>query len=181
MLALAATLVVCGGFASAATGFARGLFYPVEYTEEIKAAAERHGLDPDLVCAIIKCESSWDASAVSGAGAVGLMQVMPATAQSLVALGLVDSGTYDPTNLSDAVTNIEYGCAYLEFLQNNLSSTTEIVAAYNAGIGTVQEWLADGATLPEGIEYAETSAYLERVTAAYEGYAAAYPDGIEAE
>ena len=74
--------------------------------------------------------------------------------------------------------NIEYGCAYLGYLQTHLSSLDEVIAAYNAGIGTVQGWIADGATLPEGIEYAETRAYLERVRAAYEGYQRSYPEGL---
>ena len=178
VVALALTLIVCGVLAATPTTLGRQLFYPVDHVDEIVAAAERHGVDPELVCAVIKCESGWDEDARSGAGAVGLMQVMPDTALSLNALGIVSADEYDPSALSDPTVNIEYGCAYLGYLQNHLSSLDEIVAAYNAGIGTVQGWIADGGTIPEGIEYAETRAYLERVRSAYDGYQRSYPSGI---
>lgn len=178
VVALALTLIVCGVLAATPTTLGRQLFYPVDHVDEIVAAAERHGVDPELVCAVIKCESGWDEDARSGAGAVGLMQVMPDTALSLNALGIVNADECDPNALSDPTVNIEYGCAYLGYLQNHLSSLDEIVAAYNAGIGTVQGWIADGGTIPEGIEYAETRAYLERVRSAYDGYQRSYPSGI---
>ena len=157
---------------------ANRLLYPVHHRQEILESARRHDVDTDLVCAVIKCESDWDENAVSHVGAVGLMQVMQETAQDLVSMGAVDGEAYPLTDLSDPRVNIEYGCAYLGYLQTHLSSLDEVIAAYNAGIGTVQGWIADGATLPEGIEYAETRAYLERVRAAYEGYQRSYPEGL---
>lgn len=175
---LLALVLLAGAVAFAWTGAGRQVVYPVSYAAHVNDSAERRGLDPRLVCAVIKCESGWDATAVSGAGAVGLMQVMPATADSLVALGLVDADAYSPDDLTDPAVNIEYGCAYLAFLEKNLSSQEEVVAAYNAGIGTVQQWVADGTELPEGIRYAETRAYLTRVQEAYAGYQDAYPNGI---
>lgn len=178
LVALTVTLVVCGVIAATPTGPARDLLYPVKYADVIRAASTRHDIDPHLACAVIKCESGWDENAVSSAGAQGLMQVMPETALSMEALGLVDARAYDPNDLLDPEVNIEYGCACLGYLQDHLSSLDEIIAAYNAGIGTVQGWLEDGATIPEGIEYAETRTYLERVQSAYEGYQRSYPNGI---
>ena len=178
LVLLALTLAFSAGLAAAPLEWVRSVAYPVEHVQTIEDAAARHGVDPDLVCAVIKCESGWDEGAVSHAGAVGLMQVMPATAESLNGLGLVSAADYDPAALADPVVNIEYGCAYLGYLQTHLSSLDEVIAAYNAGIGTVQGWIADGATLPEGIEYAETRAYLERVRAAYEGYQRSYAEGL---
>ena len=175
---LALTLAFSAGLAAAPLEWVRSVAYPVEHVQTIEDAAARHGVDPDLVCAVIKCESGWDEGAVSHAGAVGLMQVMPATAESLNGLGLVSAADYDPAALADPVVNIEYGCAYLGYLQTHLSSLDEVIAAYNAGIGAVQGWLADGGSLPEQIEYAETRAYLERVREAYEGYQRSYPEGI---
>lgn len=180
MLALAATLGLCGALEAAPTTLARQLLYPVSDVEAIESASSRYGVDPDLVAAVIKCESGWNASAVSSAGAVGLMQVMPETAQSLVEMGLVDGGAWDPANLTDPATNIEFGCAYLGYLQSRLSSTEEIVAAYNAGIGTVQGWLEEGGVIPDDIAFAETKAYLQKVTLAYEGYQKSYPTGLGA-
>ena len=178
---LALTLALSGGLAAAPLGLVRSIAYPVEHAGAIESASARHSVDPILVCAVIKCESGWDEDAVSRAGAVGLMQVMPSTAESLGDLGLVDATAYDPALLSDPEVNIEYGCAYLGYLQAHLTSLDEVIAAYNAGIGAVQEWLATGASIPEGIEYSETRVYLERVREAYEGYQRSYPEGIEGE
>lgn len=178
LVLLALTLAFSAGLAAAPLEWVRTIAYPVDHVQTIEDAAARHGVDPALVCAVIKCESGWDEDAVSHAGAVGLMQVMPATAESLNGLGIVDAGSYDPAALADPTVNIEYGCAYLGYLQTHLSSLDEVIAAYNAGIGTVQGWIADGGTLPEGIEYAETRAYLERVREAYEGYQRSYPEGL---
>lgn len=176
---LALTLALSGALAALPPGAVRGIVYPVEHVGAIESSAARHGVDPDLVCAVIKCESGWDEGAVSQAGAVGLMQVMPSTAESLGELGVVNAAEFDPAALADPEVNIEYGCAYLGYLQDRLTSLDEIVAAYNAGIGAVQGWIADGGTIPEGIEYAETRAYLERVREAYEGYQRSYPEGID--
>lgn len=177
LLVLALTLAVSGILAGTPATLTRSFLYPVDHVAAIEGSAARHGVDPTLVCAVIKCESGWDEGAVSSAGAVGLMQVMPSTAESLVDMGLVDA-SLDPERLADPDTNIEFGCAYLGFLQRSLSSLDEIVAAYNAGLAAVQGWIADGGTIPDGIEYAETRIYLERVRDAYDGYRESYPDGI---
>ena len=154
------------------------LIYPLEYTDYISASSERHAVDPFLVAAVIETESNWDPDAISPKDAHGLMQLLPATAEDMVRLGLVDATHFDPENLDDPETNIEFGSAYLAYLHENLSTTEEIVAAYNAGLGAVQGWLANGGSIPEDIEYAETRAYVERVMSAYEGYRESYPEGI---
>lgn len=175
---LAGTLGLCGALDAAPTTLGRQLLYPVSDVAAIEASAARHGVDPDLVCAVIKCESSWNPTATSSAGAIGLMQVMPDTARSLVEMGLVDGSAWDAGDLTDPSTNIEFGCAYLGYLQGRLSSTEEMVAAYNAGIGTVQGWLDEGGVIPDDIAFAETRAYLQKVTLAYEGYQRSYPSGL---
>ena len=175
---LALTLAVVAVVVSSPTTLGRLLVYPVHYEDTIEAASERHGVDPLLACAVIKCESDWDESAHSAAGAIGLMQVMPLTAETMAALGYVDADTWDPNALTDPEVNIEYGCAYLGYLQSHLSSLDEVIAAYNAGIGAVQGWIAEGGTIPDDVEFAETRVYLDRVRNAYEGYQGAYPDGI---
>lgn len=175
---LALTLAVVAVVASSPTTLGRLLVYPVHHEDTIEAASERHGVDPLLVCAVIKCESDWDESAHSAAGAIGLMQVMPLTAETMASLGYVDADTWDPNALTDPEVNIEYGCAYLGYLQSHLSSLDEVIAAYNAGIGAVQGWIAEGGTIPDDVEFAETRVYLDRVRNAYEGYQGAYPDGI---
>lgn len=178
LVAIAVTLAVCLAFDAGPTVLARTFLYPVSHADQIQESADRHGVDARLVCAVIKCESGWDVTATSSAGAVGLMQVMPSTAESLAEMGVVDASAWDPDNLADPATNIEYGSAYLAYLQDNLSSMDEVVAAYNAGIGTVNQWRSEGGDITDNIKYPETSRYLERVSRAYDGYVRCYPDGI---
>lgn len=180
MLALALTFGVCATLAATPTTLVAEAFFPVSYASYIEESAARHGVDPMLAAAVAKCESSWNASAVSDAGAVGVMQVMPSTAQTLVEQGVVDGGTFDVANLTDPATNIEFGCAYLGVLERELSSEDEVICAYNAGLAAVQGWLADGGTIPEDIDYAETRLYLEKVKIAYDGYQTCYPNGLTA-
>ena len=158
----------------------RGLFFPVNYAERIDDAAARHNVDPHLVAAVIKCESGWNENAQSRAGAVGLMQVMPDTAKSVSETGAVDTKRYSPSNLTDPATNIEYGTALLSYLQENLSTTNEVIAAYNAGLSTVQGWLANSDTnnVVDEITYPETRHYVERVNEALRQYQQYYPNGM---
>ena len=160
------------------SAFMRRIFYPVHYEDQIVESSERYGVDTRLVCAIIKCESSCDANAQSKAGAVGLMQLMPDTSTDLAYNGVVDYTVYDPSNLTDAATNIEYGCAYLSQLQAQLNSTDEVIAAYNAGPGSVQEWLSGGGVINEVIGYPETALYLMRVNEAYSRYQQLYTETL---
>ena len=88
---------------------------------------------------------------------------------------------YHAQNLLDPATNIEYGCAYLAYLEGQLDGEDEVIAAYNAGISNVQSWKASGYDdLRDAIEFPETSAYLERVRTKEAEYRRYYPDGIDA-
>jgi soluble lytic murein transglycosylase len=178
MLMLAMCLLTAG-VSLAPAGIVRSILFPVHHAEAIKSASQRYGVDEYLICAVIKRESNWDANAVSSVGAVGLMQLMPSTSREIERLGLIDGDSYDPDNLTDPVTNIEYGTAYLSYLQGHLNSRNEVVAAYNAGLGSVSQWLLNGSDITSHIEYAETASYLVRVNDAYDRYAQLYPQGIE--
>ena len=156
--------------------------YPVKHNEAILESSARHGVDPLLVCAIIKCESNWEDGAQSAAGAVGLMQLMPDTSRELADQGVVDPWSFDPENLTDPATNIEFGCAYLAQLSWQLGSTDEVIAAYNAGPGSVAEWLSGNEEIEELVEvisYPETAVYLKRVNKAYEEYGELYTESLE--
>ena len=110
----------------------------------VDAAAERHGVDPDLVHAIIAVESGYRATAQSPAGAQGLMQLMPGTQRDL---GVADA--FDPRQ------NVDAGVAYLRRLTDKFGPMLAI-AAYNAGPGAVRRY--------NGIPpYAETRAYVRAV------------------
>jgi len=142
------------------------LGYPLHYVQDIRSAAQRNRLDPALVAAVIYAESHFDQSVQSRSGAVGLMQVMPATAQEIAH----KSGgiTFVTSDLDTPRINILYGCFYLRRLEDQFhGSVVETLAAYNAGAGNVDQWVAaQGHTLRVGdIPFGETRKYVERVLA----------------
>jgi soluble lytic murein transglycosylase-like protein len=114
--------------------------------------AARHALDPDLVRAVIRVESGWNPRAVSRKGAMGLMQLMPATA--------AEYGVADPFNPTE---NIRAGVAYLRRLIDRFDGRTELaLAAYNAGPGAVEKYHR---TVPP---YRETRSYVQRIVSVTE-------------
>ena len=154
--------------------------YPVAYTDLIKTYATEYALDPYLVQSIMRCESSNDPSAVSDVGAIGLMQIMPDTG-TWIAHKLDLDDVYTEQMLYDPATNIEFGCWYLRFLNGRFDGNIkQMIAAYNAGHGTVEGWLEDPKYSSNGelttIPFEDTARYYEKVTAAYENYTTLYPD-----
>ncbi len=147
--------------------------YPTAYLPIIRAHAGTT-VDPYLVAAIIREESQYDARAVSRVGAVGLMQVMPATAQAVAKKqGGADVGRDE---LFDQETNIRAGVRYLEqLLQQFSGNAMYAVAAYNAGPQAVSAWIAKNGfrevdEFVEQIPYQETRQYVKRVLRAYREY-----------
>ena len=115
------------------------------FADIVDSAARRHGVDPDLVHAVIAVESGYRASAQSSAGAQGLMQLMPGTQRDL---GVSDA--FDPRQ------NVDAGVAYLRRLTDKFGTTALALAAYNAGPGAVRRY--------NGIPpYEETHAYVRAV------------------
>ena len=153
--------------------------YPLRYEDTIIASSQAHGVDPYLVAAVVKTESNWDSDASSHKGAQGLMQLMPETAHDMVAKGFVDGNRYDASNLTDPATNIEFGCAYLAYLITYFNGATDkAVAAYNAGMGNVDDWTKEGTLLHNAITFPETQAYLARVNMAQQRYRDLYPEAF---
>ena len=163
--------------------FFRAVRYPVEYVTEIQAAAEENSIPAPYIAAIIMAESSYNPGAVSSVGARGLMQIMPETGEWI-------SGKFGEEFSEDALftpeVSIRYGAWYLGFLMDRYGGDMRCAtAAYHAGQGTVDKWLADpelsadGKTLTK-IEYDSTNTYVERVLKYYEYYANAYEE-LEAE
>lgn len=112
--------------------------------------ARRQGLDPDLVHAVIGAESAYRADAVSPKGAIGLMQVMPATGRR-----------FGVSDLADPDANLRAGTAYLSHLLERFDNLALALAAYNAGEGAV---IRHGYRIPP---YPETQAYVQDVMASY--------------
>lgn len=158
--------------------FLQRWYYPLpeEYIETIAESAERHQVNPYLIAAVIESESNWRAKTASEAGAVGLMQVMPSTAEEMRREGMVDSATVSGSDLSDPSANIEYGTAYFRFLVERYHEIETALAAYNAGISNVDEWVEVDGDIREEIEFPETRHYVLRVIRARDAYEELYPD-----
>jgi soluble lytic murein transglycosylase-like protein len=123
-----------------------------EIDASIAMAAARHNVDPNLVRAVVKVESNFNSNAVSRKGAIGLMQLMPATARSLKV-----NNPFDPEQ------NIDGGVRHLKQLLENYNGDVNLtLAAYNAGSGAV----ARSAGVPR---FAETQNYVRRITNLYYG------------
>ncbi|GAB3356505.1 NlpC/P60 family protein [Modestobacter lapidis] len=137
---------------AAAAGAATGTgLAGVPYADLFTQAGSRHGVSPALLAAVAKTESNFTSTAVSPAGAQGLMQFMPATAAGL------------GVNPADPASAIDGAARYLSSLTKQFGSTEVALAAYNAGPGTVQRY---GGVPP----YAETQAFVRKVTTAAEAY-----------
>ena len=172
--------LVSVGLSMAPKAIMRNYFYPVSYREAIVDSANRHGLDTRLVCAIAKCESGWNANAVSGAGAIGLMQIL--------------SDRYPEEMLRNPAVNISVGARYLKKMEKMFESTAAdpqeatsfALAAYNMGEGKLGQliekareegkddsrWDSIKDYLPEGHL---TRSYVDNVLNTYAYYSKVYP------
>lgn len=142
------------------------LRFPLAYRDRVVANAREDQLDPAWVYALIRQESAFRADARSPVGALGLMQLMPATGRQ-IAQDLQD--TVDTLDLRQPETNIRYGVHYLRRMLDRLQDNPILAtAAYNAGPSKIVQWLPIGTPVPadiwaETIPYRETRAYVQRV------------------
>lgn len=151
--------------------------YPREYEEYITVYAEKYGIPETLVYAVVRTESKFDSGAVSSAGAVGLMQMLPDTFKWLTDEILFDH--FDSGMLYDPETNIRYGTYYLSRLYDRYGRWDLALAAYNGGVGNVDKWLtdeqyADGEGGLKRIPFRETRQYVKKVTDAWDMYERLY-------
>ena len=123
----------------------------------VRGYADQRHLDPALLAAVIETESKFTADARSSAGAVGLMQLTPDTAQGIATH---TGGThFQLSDLTNPDINVRYGTWYLRHLLDKYHDERLALAAYNAGQGTVDSWI----TQHEGIQFSETRAYVDKV------------------
>jgi soluble lytic murein transglycosylase len=151
------------------------------YDNEIRKAASAVNLDHSLAFGLIRQESRFWAEAVSSAGALGLMQVMPATGKWIAQqLGIKD---YRPSQLTDINISTGFGAFYLKNALNTQSNSEVLAsAAYNAGGGRAYAWrderrILEGAIYTESIPFSETRDYVKKVLANAVWYAHLYGDG----
>ena len=146
--------------------------YPNAYGDVLDRLAEEEGIDRWLLSALVREESYFDPGIVSAAGAIGLMQLLPATAEDVASR--MRLGSYDLTAPDD---NLRIGAHYVRMLLNQFGNPLLAIAAYNAGQGRVRQWeRADAHLGPllfhQAIPYDETYDHIRKVivSAAYYGY-----------
>jgi soluble lytic murein transglycosylase len=171
--------LVCGVLVLAGLNqVARNGALPLSDTGIIREQAAAKRLDPALIAAVIYAESKFEPHP-SSAGAEGLMQILPATAYYLAHL----SGGYrfSASDLATPRINLAYGSYYLRYLLDHYAGNEMLaVAAYNAGVTNVDEWVAHEAASGRrltvaAIPFPETREYVRRVLAAQRDYRARYP------
>ena len=142
------------------------LFYPLPYREHVERYARARGLDPYLVAALIRQESTFNPRVRSRAGARGLMQIIPATGRELARQ---ERRTYKTRDLYNPEINILYGTRYLKTLLARFNGRVDYaLASYNAGPHRVKRWTGmdmsiDPEVFIEDIPFDETRAYVKLV------------------
>jgi soluble lytic murein transglycosylase len=145
------------------------LRYLAPFREQFASAAQGQGIDEEILYGIARQESRFVSDIVSSAGAVGLMQLMPATARWVAKQLLVTD--YAPSRIADVNLNTQFGAFYFKYWQERLGRLPALAAAaYNAGPSRAQAWRpatgsVEGAIWVETIPFNETRDYVKRVLA----------------
>jgi peptidoglycan lytic transglycosylase len=133
------------------------IWYPLRYSSIVRAHARNYDLNPALLAAVIDQESKFRVDAKSSAGAIGLMQLQPATAKGIAIR--TGGSKFVLSDLYNPELNVRYGSWYLRHLLDKYHDERAALAAYNAGQENVDEWRRDG----KGIAFSETRHYVKRV------------------
>ena len=148
--------------------------YPTKYSEYVEKFAYEFNVDPLLIYSIIKAESNFNENAISSSGAKGLMQLMESTATEIA--NKIDEPLIEAESLLEAEKNIMIGTKYYSELQEKYEGNMLLaLAAYNAGIGNVSEWIEQGIIKPDGsdienIPFKETNMYVRKIINNYKTY-----------
>src|ERR1700733_13932430 len=175
--AIAVMVLFVGVVASMFQNVERNQALPLSDASIIREQAAAKDLDPALIAAVIYAETKFDPRP-SSAGAQGLMQILPSTALFLAHLS--GGGSFQTGGLATPSINIAYGSYYLRYLLNHYGGNEMLaVAAYNAGLTNVDEWVAraraQGRELSiDAIPFAQTREYVRRVLNAQRAYRATY-------
>jgi len=146
------------------------LAYPLLYEEYVMETAEKYGVEPELIWAVIREESHFRHDAVSKAGAIGLMQIMPATGRDIASrmgIKITDDDLINPE------INIKLGSYYINSMLDMFGRDIDkALAAYNGGPGNVTKWLKSSFVksdedFPTAIAFTETQEYITKVRNAY--------------
>lgn len=159
-------LLLLAGFLFFSGNVLYSRLFPLEYEEIIEEYASEYGVDPYLVYGLIHTESRFQTTAISPAGAMGLMQITPETGDFIAKrLQMKD---YEESMLYVPEVNIRMGIYYLSYLEESFPVKETRLAAYNAGPNRVKGWLDDSnvgsGDVLHSIPFEETRNYVERVT-----------------
>jgi soluble lytic murein transglycosylase len=154
--------------------------YPLRYPAIVRSHARTYDLDPALLAAVIYSESRFRPHVRSARGAIGLMQLLPSTAEGIATR---TGGTkFVPSDLDDPELNVRYGAWYLRHLRQHYGDRPDsmvlALAAYNAGMSNVDSWVArtpSGLPLRIPAAFEETRAYVDGVEHARGVYERLYP------
>lgn len=157
--------------------------YMWDYQQDIITYSEKNNIDPFLVAAIIKNESNFKHKAVSGVGAVGLMQIMPETGRWIAEqMGLEN---YKDSDLYITKTNIRMGCWYVGELDHEFKHNMMLLMiAYNAGRGQTRAWMQENGWTydfnnAQAIPYPDTREYVTKVLQDRDKYYLLYKDKLQ--
>ena len=152
------------------------IIYKKDYKEYVQKYAQEYNVDENLIYTLIKAESNFNSNAKSSKDAIGLMQLMESTAQDVCKkTDLQISSDELSEKLLEPDININIGTKYLSILIQKYGNIEIAITAYNAGIGTVDNWIekgiinSDGSNV-ENIPYKETNNYVRKILRDYKIY-----------
>lgn len=156
-----------------AVSFLSHRFYPMQFENEINDNATKYNLEPSLVCAIVYEESKFDPDVVSDKDAIGLMQILPDTANVLAKEMGIQNLQRDDLFLPEI--NVRFGTYYFRQLLDRYGGDVDLaLAAYNAGFGTVDKVNRDIDSLPK-----ETRDFIRKTDKTQRVYITLYPDELQ--
>lgn len=172
-----AILTICwilAGFCLVGQCASKAYLYPLKFKDIIFEYADYYGLERALIFSVVKVESNFNEKAVSAAGAVGLMQITPDTGKYIA-----EKSGVEKFDLTDAKTNVNFGCYYLKYLFLRFDDMDTAIVAYNAGEGNVSLWLNDAdCSLDKKtlfhIPFSESREYIKKIKETFSKYEKLY-------
>ena len=138
------------------------LMFPLRYESYIKEYSKAENLNATMVASLIKTESNFNKNAVSKKGAIGLMQILPATGKWICETYF--DFEFDESMLYEPETNIKIGAKYLSYLFTKFDDEVAVLACYNAGEGVVKNWIGENKMLKQTqIQFEEKQKYVQKV------------------
>jgi len=157
------------------------VLFPLDYWPLLESLAKAQGIDPYVIAALAAQESTFDAGIKSSAGAIGLMQIMPATGRGFARrMGITPFST---ARLTEPQINASIGTKYFADLMRQFGGAAYALAGYNAGEHRVVRWRAERPGLPvdewiDDIPFPETQNYVKRILGTAEDYRRLYGGGV---